>query len=271
MRYSTFEPSPELQQFIKCFWTLEDEGVPVPAKQRVVPDGCMEMIFHYGDLYQQFFENGTSILQPRYFVFGQISNYIEISPTGKSGIISARFMPDGLMPFLTVPISSLENKAVALADLFGEEGESLGKKVLRAEGTNERIQLIEKFLLTLLEQRYTVNTIIKACVETIFESGGNLEVIELAEKMNLNRRSLERKFSTAVGMSPKQLSKVVRLQATLKKLHQKEFATLTSLAHENGYYDQAHFIKDFREFTGVSPKEFFTDNLKLSSLFISDQ
>jgi AraC-like DNA-binding protein len=70
-------------------------------------------------------------------------------------------------------------------------------------------------------------------------------------------------------MSPKQLSRVVRLQATLKMLEQNKFSTLTSLAHENGYYDQAHFIKDFKEFTGMSPKSFFSGNLKLAALFVS--
>ena len=80
---------------------------------------------------------------------------------------------------------------------------------------------------------------------------------------------MERKFMMVIGMSPKQLSRVVRLQATLKMLEQKQFTSLTSLAYENGYYDQAHFIKDFKEFTGHSPKSFYADNLKLSTLFIA--
>ena len=80
---------------------------------------------------------------------------------------------------------------------------------------------------------------------------------------------MERKFISVVGMSPKQLSRIVRMQSTLKMLEQKNFASLTSLAHENGYYDQAHFIKDFKEFTGMSPKLFFGGNMKLSALFIA--
>ena len=70
-------------------------------------------------------------------------------------------------------------------------------------------------------------------------------------------------------MSPKQLSRVVRLQATIKMMGQKKFVSLTSLALENGYYDQAHFIKDFREFTGLSPKSFFAANLQFAALFAS--
>ena len=68
----------------------------------------------------------------------------------------------------------------------------------------------------------------------------------------------------------KQLTKIIRLQAALKMMQQKQFATLTALAYESGYYDQAHFIKDFKEFAGTSPKEFYKDNLKLSALFIGE-
>src|ERR1043165_4604792 len=122
MDYQTYSPSAELQPFIKCFWTLDADADPSPVKQRVVPDGCMEMIFHYGDLYRQYFEDGSFIVQPRCFVFGQITTFLEIAPTGITGLVSARFHPDGLTPFLTVPVAALENKAVELANLFGDKG-----------------------------------------------------------------------------------------------------------------------------------------------------
>ena len=267
MNYQVYTPSPELQPFVKCFWSLDDEKNDEPVKQRVVPDGCMEMIFHYGDLYEQYFEDGSSIIQPRSFVFGQITKYIEIAPTGASGIISARFLPDGLTPFLDLPVTALENKAVAITEIFKADGKELEDKVIGANDNTRRIQLIEKFLLSKLTESKAIDAITKSCVEVIFQSQGQIGVVELAEKMNINRRHMERKFTSLIGISPKQLARVARLQATLKMLEQKNFTNLTSLAYENGYYDQAHFIKDFKEFTGTSPKSFFSDNLKLSALF----
>jgi len=269
MDYKVFTPVPELQQFVKCFWTLEDEGLLEPVKQRVVPDGCMEMIFHYGDLYKQYLEDGSSIIQPRSFVFGQITKYLEIAPTGISGIVSARFLPEGLMPFMTIPVSSLEDKAIDIATVFGENGSNLEERVIAATDNLQRIKLIEGFLLSRLEDPKTIDRITKSCVEVIFQSQGQLGMDELADKMNISRRNMERKFASAVGLSPKQLSRVVRLQATLKMLEQNQFSSLTSAAYENGYYDQAHFIKDFKEFTGTSPKLFFAENMKLSSFFIA--
>jgi AraC-like DNA-binding protein len=267
MNYQVYTPTSELQPFVKCFWSLDDERSDDPVKQRVLPDGCMEMIFHYGDLYKQYFEDGSNIIQPRSFVFGQISKYIEIAPTGISGIIAARFLPDGLTPFLDLPAYALENKAVSISEIFYEDGSKLEDDVLTADENETRIKLIEKFLLSKLTESKTIDTITKSCVEVIFQSQGQIGVVELADKMNINRRNMERKFTSLIGISPKQLARVARLQATMKMLRQKNFTNLTSLAYENGYYDQAHFIKDFKEFTGLSPKSFFSDNLKLSSLF----
>jgi AraC-like DNA-binding protein len=269
MDYQVFAPDTELQPFVKCFWTMEADRMEEPVKQRILPDGCMEMMFHYGDGYRQYFHDGSSILQPKSFVFGQITNYIEVEPTGMTGIVSARFLPEGLTPFLEIPVSMLANKAVSIADIFGEKGTELEKEVMTTAGNQQRIKIIEAFLLSLLTTPQAIDIITRTCVEVIFQSHGQLGITELADKVKLNRRNMERKFTSVIGMSPKQLSKVVRLQATLKMLDKQRFNSLTSLAYENGYYDQAHFIKDFREFTGMSPKLFFAKNLRYAAMFAS--
>lgn len=128
MKYNTVEPNKNLADFIKCYWTLEAEKEINPEKQRIVPDGCMEMIFHYGDLYKQYLADGSFIIQPKCFVFGQITQPLEIEPTGKTGILAVRFLPNGVVPFIDFPIHKMENKAVSLIELFGEEARKLEKK-----------------------------------------------------------------------------------------------------------------------------------------------
>lgn len=267
MNYQTFEPSNDLTTLIKCYWTLESETEETPEKQTIIPDGCMEMIFHYGDLYRQYTENGNSLIQPKCFVIGQLTRPLEIEPTGKTGIFSVRFHPNGFLPFTTIPIKEMENTAVSLEKLFGQNGQEIEQQILTASSTAERIKLIEVFLLNLLTDNETIDRIVKSTVETILTANGQLTIDELSKQTNINRRQLERKFSSAIGLSPKQLSKTIRLQATLKMLLNKKFTSLTALAYENEYYDQAHFIKDFKELSGFTPKEFYGNNLKMSSLF----
>jgi AraC-like DNA-binding protein len=267
MDYSEYDVAEELQPFVKCFWSLEAPAAIVAQKQRIVPDGCMEMIFHYGDLYEQFDEDGTIITQPRCFVFGQITKPLEIAPAGVSGIIAARFHPDGFLPFSNISVQQMENKAIALNTIFGLTNNSFEQVVLQAATNEERIQLIESFLINKLQTAEVRNRITQLGIDALLQSNGQMNVQELVATLQINRRQLERKFSSAIGLSPKQLSKMIRLQNTFRMMGQKQFTSLTSLAYENGYYDQAHFIKEFKEFTGVSPKEFYAAHLKLSSLF----
>lgn len=107
----------------------------------------------------------------------------------------------------------------------------------------------------------------KSTVETIFSANGQFSVNEFSSTNNVSRRQLARKFSSAIGLSPKQLAKTIRIQSTLKVLLNEEITSLTDLAYKNEYFDQAHFIKEFKEFTGLTPKEFFGDDLKMSLIF----
>ncbi|MEO5996879.1 MAG: helix-turn-helix domain-containing protein [Chitinophagaceae bacterium] len=267
MNYQTFQPNNELNVWVKCYWTLENAREENPHKQRIIPDGCMEMIFNYGDLYKQYLEYGSSIIQPRSFVFGQITSPLDIGPTGNTGIFAVRFHPEGYLPFATLSIKEMENRAVPLEELFGEDGLHLEKEMLKVVNTTERIDIIEKFLTGRLVNPESIDHLVKATVETMLTINGNLSIDELSLHMNINRRQLECRFSYVIGISPKQLSKIIRLQVALKMLLGNRFTSLTSLAYEGEYYDQSHFIKDFKEFTGLSPKKFYSSNLAMSSLF----
>ena len=270
MIYNSYAPCSDLAPYIKCYWTLESPKEKTPEKNTIVPDGCMKMIFHYGDPYKHYTENGNNIFLPRCFVIGQLTGPYEVEPTGETGIFSVRFHPNGFLPFATIAIKEMENTAVSLEKLFGKDGKEIEQKVLNANSTPERIKLVETFLLSRLTDTETIDRIVRSTVETILTANGQLTIDELSKQTNINRRQLERKFSSAIGLSPKQLSKIIRLQATLKMLLSKKFTSLTALAYESEYYDQAHFIKDFKELTGFTPKEFYGNSLKMTSFFIGD-
>jgi AraC-like DNA-binding protein len=268
VNYQIIKPNQDLATLVKCYWTLESVKEKTPVKNTIVPDGCIKMIFHYGDLYKHHPESGDSIFLPRCFVVGQLTRPFEVEPSGETGTFFVCFHPNGFLPFATLPIKEMENTVVPLKKLFGNDGEDIARQILAANSTAERISLIETFLLNRLTNT-NVDEIIKSTVETILTAHGQLSVDDLSKQTNTNRRQLARKFSSAIGLSPKQLSKTIRLQAALKILMSGKVTSLTDLAYEGEYYDQAHFIKDFREFTGLTPKEFYGDHLKMSLIFDS--
>ncbi len=267
MNHHIFAPCHDLADLVKCYWTLESSKEKTPVRNTIVPDGCMKMIFHYGDQYKHYPQSGVGIILPRCFVIGQLTQPYEVEPTGETGIFFVCFHPYGFLPFASIPIKEMENTAVALTALFGNEIKEIERKILSADSTAERIAVIEKFLLEKLTHVDTIDHIVTSTVESIITANGHLSVDQLSKQSNTNRRQLVRKFSSTIGLSPKQLSKTVRLQAMLKILLNEEVESLIGLAYEGEYYDQAHFIKDFKEFTGLTPKEFYGDSLKMSLIF----
>lgn len=267
MKTQIIQPKDELADFIMCYWTLESPKNSTPEKNTIVPDGTMKLIFHYADTYRHHPDGGDSIILPHCFLIGQLTKPYVVEPLGITGSFVVRFHPNGFLPFTTIPIKEMENTAISLDHLFGEIGTQLGEQILNARSTADRIALTEAFLLERLTSKNNIDKLVQSTVETILTAKGQLSVSELSEQYDINRRQLVRKFSSAIGLSPKQLSKTYRLQSALQSLLTDESSSLTEVAYQNDYFDQAHFIKDFKEFTGLTPKEFYGDSLKMSLIF----
>lgn len=258
MHYETYQPHPDLESFVKCYWTLEVPASLGPQRQRIIPDGCLEMAFILGDDIKRYTSDEEFVIQPRAMVLGQITEPFFIEPTGYVNSFAVRFYPYGLASFLSTPIKALANKETPLTNLFGEEtARALAERIINAEDTEARIAVIEGFLLTKLSDQVSIDHIVKATVDTMFSCGGTISIAEMLKRDSSKRRQLERRFAAQVGISPKQLSKVIRLQSVLSLILNQQSERLCRIAYDSDYYDQAHFIRDFKEFTGMTPREFF--------------
>ena len=273
MNYQTFQPHPNLATLIKCYWTLEVPYQPDAKKQLILPDGCIEMIFLLGDDIKRFTLEEKYIFQPRAMILGQINKPFYVKPTGYVNSFAVRFYPYGFANFISIPINKLVNKETPILDIFEKEAATeLKKNIKNASNTQGRIKIIEDFFIHKSKEKITLDSIVKSTVDSILLAEGSIAIKSILENKLFKRRQLERKFSRIVGLSPKQFAKVIRLQATLKLLLQKNPGSLTNIAYESNYYDQAHFIKDFKEFTGVSPKDFYHNlELSLSSLMYKNE
>lgn len=271
MKYETFPAHADLEAFVKCYWILEVPKSPDTQKQRVVPDGCLEMFFILGDDVRRYTSEEEYILQPRAMVLGQITEPLFIEPTGVVNSFAVRFYPYGFAPFTEIPLKDMANRETVLSKVFGDEvSEDLTQRIVNSTSTQQRIDIVERFLLDKLKEKIVVDNIVKSTIDAMLLTKGSQSITALSEGNASKRRQLERKFSQQVGLSPKQLGKVVRLQAALKMLLQENPGSLTSVALDSMYFDQSHFIKDFKEFTGVNPKDFFKDDaMALSSLIYS--
>ncbi len=268
MNYQTFPPHQDLEALLKCYWTLEVPAEEEAPKQRIIPDGCIEMAFILGDDIKRFTSDTEFVVQPRAMVLGQITRPFFIQPSGYVNTFAIRFYPYGFANFIATPIKELSNTETPIQLLFGKNrAKELEQNIIHAKNTQDRIVIVENFLLDLLKRKTTVNKIVKTTVDILLSANGNKTIKTIVENNLSKRRQLEREFSKQIGISPKQLGKVIRYQAALKRILNNESEKLTDIAYDGSYYDQAHFIKDFKEFTGTTPTAFLDDeNMKLSSV-----
>ena len=155
-----------------------------------------------------------------------------------------------------------------IESLFGEiPAQALEKKIKQASNTEERIEIIESFLLKQLDQTVIIENLVKKTVDVLLATNGSNPINQILKDDLSKRRQLERNFKKQIGISPKKLGRVLRLQTALNMLlNEKE--SLTNIAYESEYFDQAHFVRDFKAFIGTTPKEFLgNEHMALSTLF----
>jgi AraC-like DNA-binding protein len=271
MRYRELKPCAALAPYIKCIWLLENDS-PSSALEAVLPDACPELIIHYADKFRIKGEDGRITTQPRSFFFGPLTRHIQIGPSGKTGMIAARFYPGAAAAFLAQPISGLTNRYESLRQLFGQAGGALETEICKAATFNERKKVLERFLLGLLPAHHdAVAALSHKVLELISNREVPVKISQLSKSLHIGTRHLERKFTSSVGMSPKMLLRIIRFQNIFKIIRQKKIKNLTELTYEAGYYDQSHFNRDFKQFAGQRPKDYFKEDAALAKLFTSGE
>src|SRR5688572_12834879 len=180
MNYHTYQPHSDLNAFIKCYWTLEVPSQRSSPRQRIVPDGCLEMIFIFGDDIKRYTSQDKFIIQPRAMILGQITEPFFVEPTGNVNSFAVRFYPYGFASFTSTALKSLANKETPINLLFGDEpARELADKMIHAKNTNERIKFAEDFLLQKLKDKTTIDAIVKETVDTIFMTEGSESILSI--------------------------------------------------------------------------------------------
>lgn len=257
MHFREYPVHPVLSPFVKCIWSLEsDRPVYDAPRERILPDSCVELVVHFQDPFRSHFANGASDLQPRTFVAGQMKNFLEIEPAGRMGLIAVRFHARGAYLFFSTPLSAVAAALVELEEVWGKDANDWTEQIIMANGMAERVRIVEESLLASLHQKDRYDRAVDRCLHLIEAAGGQVRVAQLASEIGLCSRQLNRRFENAVGVSPKKFARVSRFLNGVRSLRQSAQHNLTDTALECGYFDQAHFNRDFRKFAGMTPGEF---------------
>jgi AraC-like DNA-binding protein len=269
MDYREYRPAPPLARFVECFWFLTaDDARGAPAEQ-VLPDGCMELIVHFGDPFRRFTEAGEAETQPASFLVGEMTRPLVVQPARRVGTMGIRFRPGGAFPVIGVDLDELTDRAVPLDALWGKAARDLEDGLREARSHHERIAAVERFLIRRL-RRGRRDLAVEAAVGAILKSRGRGRMRSLSSRVGLGPRQLERRFLSAVGLRPKLFSRIVRFQNLVRVTRSAEPARWASAAAECGYFDQAHLVRDVRDFAGVPPSGLFREAGGFSEHFVSE-
>ena len=265
MRYREFYPQPPLNRFVECFWTLEAENSsPSSPPERILPDGCTELILNFGERFSQH-EGASQSLQPKHFLVGQMTGPILISATGLVDLVGIRFHPGGTLPFFRVPLHELTDKVTELGSLSSGLEKELLECSANIPGMEQRIVAI-KSVLTGFVLRCKHDSWLVALAARVVKNGGVVSIDQLALDAGISGRQLERRFLREVGLGPKLLSRILRFQQVFRAVERCDGAW-ASVAVECGYYDQAHLIRDFNQFAQQTPAVLFAEQSTLTEAF----
>ena len=258
MRYQEFQLMPPLQPFVKVIWSMEDGGDNLTFEPtRILPDSCTELVIHFGDPYKTTFSDNNSSIQPQSFVVSQMKSFMKIQANGNTGFIAARFTTEGFYRFFKKSLKAISNTEVALSDIWKNISREIEDKIYQAGDMKERSRVLQSFLYSIFcEAQIQSANVIEYCIKEIRLTKGLLSIEDLSSKTGISKRQLLRQFDHYVGLSPKEFSRITKFLSSLNILAKHPSKNLTAIAYEGGYYDQAHFIHDFKEYSGLTPSEY---------------
>lgn len=251
MKFESYQPCDALKPFVKSFSISEADE---PLVYKVLPGTGVVIGFQYrGRL--SYVEGGTESGLAISGVTGLMDRYRVFRSSAHIGTVLVFFHDGGAAAFFKEPLHELFRESISL-DNFMLRSELLVLEEQLAEAASDvaRIRCVEQFLLS-QRRPGKADALVMAAVSLIHRSRGHIRIGALADQLNISQRPLEKRFRQVVGASPKKFASIVRIQYILQRYTGSQ--SLSALGHEAGFFDQAHFIKEFKTFTGETPEKFF--------------
>lgn len=257
MEIKIIKPRESLKKYFQYIWYLDMQGEKSNDKLRLIPTGFSEILFHYNDGYGRFIKGGNDCYSST-VIIGQQENYYDYLTRNNNGIISFVINPLYVSEITGFPASDFANSIFDAELVFNKEIKNINDFLCGKTSVTEKIDYIERYFELILGKKKIIgDKIIEQSFQNIKSSGGFIKIKELAEFYNISNRQLERKYLNKIGLTPKKISKIIKLQYVLYLAQTCTKSKFTDLALNSNYYDQSHFINEFKSLTGYSPKEYF--------------
>jgi AraC-like DNA-binding protein len=238
---SRYAPSEDIGFFVKHYWVVSwDLTGQEPYLQNVVPNPCVNLVVE---------NNKTYFYSPAKYKYSYLIKE-------KGCVFGVKFKPGGFYPFIKQPITLLSGQPVEVHQVLDADAQAVEHVILSQKDEKMMVELAEGFLRPKLPERDPTVARINQMIDRIIEEREITKVDHICERFDINKRTLQRMFSQYVGISPKWIIKLYRLQNAAETMDNGRNLDWMKLSQDLGYHDQAHFIKDFKAAIGKTPDEY---------------
>ncbi|HJV03290.1 MAG TPA: helix-turn-helix domain-containing protein [Burkholderiaceae bacterium] len=261
MRRFHLLPAPPLRPYIDRLWGWESAPGETIALPTLLPGAGAELYFHYRQPFRHASaagDTGAALCSTPHAAAHLLclrNVPLALAPMAEVGFIAVRFRTCMLARFTAVPAAGLHDGPRDIADVWGAPGRMCAARVAAADDHAARLALIQQFLLRQLRPEHA-DPLAEAAVDILYRSQGGVRIDQLADRLHLGRRQLERRVLASAGQSPAALRRLCRFHHTVRALLLAPDAPGLDTALRHGYFDQAHFIHDFRALAHTTPQRF---------------
>jgi AraC-like DNA-binding protein len=264
-------PHPSLREHVREYvgWV---EHFPVPICRREVPTEDVPIIINFGSPIRLYdLQDASRWTDYGSFTTGAYDSYVLVGSTGPSGGLQVNLSILGARLFLGRPLKDLRNRAIALDDLFGPDARRLDSELYDAPTWDARFAILDRELGVRMRAARAPAPAASWIWRRLVETGGRVSIGALVDEVGFSQRHLIAQFREEIGLSPKALARVLRFGRAIRIIKRGGDVRLAEIALDCGYYDQAHFSRDFHAFAGVTPTELLRSQMPDGAGFSVDR
>ena len=255
MFYRRYNPPPPLSAFVDCLWYSEGfEGTH--RQERLLPNGESGVVFDLREAPIHIYDSANTAIyssfKPAVFCGARTDCFV-IDTCAQERVAGIQFRPGGAFPFLGMPAGEVAQATYSLDEVWPRDAQRMRERLMAAVDVHRIFAVLEEELIARLRPAIGLHHAVPFAVTRLSRG---MRVREVAEQIGLSSRRLNDLFERQTGLTPKAFQRVRRFQRALRSLHAGREEQWADLAAACGYYDQAHFIHDFREFSGMTPGEY---------------
>ena len=267
LSYLEYLPTPSLAPFIRRVWRLTAPVGAIGDAQPIVPDGCVELIFHLGDRFRRL-EDREWVTQPRAILVGAVTGPTVVEPSGVADVVGIRLQPWSGRAFLGFPLSEIRGELVQLDEVTPALCSRLLPALEDAPDETRRLATLFDALEAHVTRQAAPDAALRAAVECLTTSQTLPSIADLASSLGRSTRWLQRAFSETLGFGPKMLARITRVQRALRLARIDERASWAAIAADAGYFDHSHLVRDFKQLVGCTPSEFDRRQMPITDAFV---